>query len=249
MADGVSNGAFYFSHMAVEGIEGEVSGPEREDQLPFRRCNVCGEDEWHPQLARYGLLIPPSMDRDLFVSYHVLSFEDFDCLVKELTPDENVRKTLLPGTRIGNPTFRLLTRQCDFVSKGITEFVSERTLACIRERGVHVETVPVNVVGREKRMTGYSYILPVIRSLMDEEWLKLEMVQCPHCREWRTKPGIRLPKIVLMDKARAVRSRWPDGEGVVYSPDVRATYYSPEFVGACRDANLDGIGFGQVSWV
>jgi hypothetical protein len=216
------DGPFYFSHMAVQGSEGEVRGPDREEQLPWRKCDDCGQKEWHFQLARYGLGIPRTLDRKLFTSYHALSLEEFDVMLQHFPVTDEVRRTLLPGTRIGNPSYELITAPYDFVSE-VSMFVSERTLDGVRARGVQVDAVPVNVISSRKRpIPNYYYIIPRIAAIMDPEWLKIEKVQCWRCGNWWLKPDLRLPKIVLDCNGRVMRSRWPDRSGVVYSSDICA---------------------------
>jgi hypothetical protein len=242
------SGPFLFDHMALKGNSGAVRGPERDEQLPWQKCDTCGQKDWHPLLARYGLGVPESLDRDLFRKHHVLSIEEFDSVLQHIPVDEHLRRTLLPGTRIGSPSFKLLTAPYDFVSED-SMFVSERTLDVVRARGVRVDGTPVNVFSRGKgSVPNYYHIVPNVASIMDPEWLKLELVQCWRCENWWPKPGLRSPKLVLNDKARVLRSQWPERVGVVYAKDIRSVYYSAEFVQACQDAKLTGMGFQQVSW-
>jgi hypothetical protein len=244
-------GPFIFNEMALKGQGGEVSGPKEKWRLPARECSLCQDTEWHLGLARFDLDFSIDVMRKLFpksLSYK-LSFQDFGKLVGQFTSNPKLQKELLPGTHLGVPNFWLLTKPREFVWWVLIPLISERTLNCVRERGVHVNAVPVHVKGRSKTVPNYFHLIPVITNLMDENWLALEKSQCPFCKEWRKKPGIRLPKIVVDDKAQIVKSRWPENEGVVYSPDIGGTYYSPEFVQACRDAKLDGMGFTQVWWV
>ena len=243
-------GPFIFNEMALNGNGGEVSGG-KENKIPERECEQCKKTENHLGLARFDLDIPKELLQKLFTKSlpYALPSDKFEHFVRRLVFDEAVQKQLLPGTIISEPKFRLLTKPRDFVWWVLIPFISERALNCIRERGVHVNAVPVNVRGRSKTVPNYFHLIPVVTNLMDEKWLALEKAQCLCCKQWWNRPEIRLRKIVLDDKAQFVKSRWPENEGVVYSPDIGGTYYSPEFVQACRDANLDGFGFTQVWWV
>ncbi len=227
-----------------------MSALEDEPELPSRRCDACGQEERHNQIARYGLGIPRSLDSKLFTTYHVLSIGNFDALLSHFPLDDSIRLHLLPGTRIGNPTFTLLTKLYDFVSKGSTVFISEHALDCVRARGIRVDTIPVNVTSLGSRLAAnYYYILPHIGRLMDPAWIRLEEDQCWKCQNWSLRPGLGFPRIVRMRNARVLKSQWPRAMGVIYSKDINATFYSTEFVEACRDAKLTGMGFGEVSWV
>jgi hypothetical protein len=84
--------------------------------------------------------------------------------------------------------------------------------------------------------------------VIDTDWLAQEKVQCGVCGQWHLKPGLRLPKTVLIHKAHVAKRRWPKKHAVVYSPDLGNLLYSPEFVGACSEANLTGLGFEPVYW-
>jgi hypothetical protein len=106
----------------------------------------------------------------------------------------------------------------------------------------------VKVVGRAKSLKHYFSLVPVIRNVMDPEWMKQEMEECPACRQWRSRPDIRLRKKVLLSKCHVVKSRWPARCGVVYSPDLEGLVYSPEFVQACLEAKLEGLGFRPGTW-
>jgi len=250
MADSAQRqGPFWFSHWEVVVHDTELSKSKSGPVLPGRECEVCGERELHTELARYDIDPPKSVDRKLLKGENSLSVAEYESLLDAFAVKQEIRDTLLPGTEIGQPTFRLLGRQHDFLCSGLVQIVSESVLQCARERRVLVNAVKVTVRGRAKLKRQYYSLLPTIRSVMDKDWLREEMVQCTSCKQWRLRPGIRLPKKVLIDKAHVLQRLWPKNHGVVYSPDLGNLLYSPEFVDACQYAQLVGSGFKQVSWV
>ena len=239
---------FWFSALAVDVDDTCLAKLTPDYALSGRECDACGERELHLELARFDVQPPKTIERRLLTGEETLSRQEYDCLLQHLAVDGPTKTALLPGTEIGKPIFRLLGRQHDFLSCNAIQIVSESVLACTRAYGVIVNAVPVEVVGRAKKIKSYFSLLPALRTVVDEAWLKEELVECAVCKQWGPKPGVRLRKKVLIDKAQVVKARWPKNQGVVYSPDLGNLLYSPEFVRACQEANLAGLGFRQVFW-
>ena len=244
-------GPFVFDDMAVKGGRGETETFGEELDLPARTCELCGEDQWHRQLARYDLGAPEGVERSLFLvsaGWRELSSAEFDLLVARFNRRADDQWELLPGIKIGHPILRFTTPPKDFISDGLVILINERVLECVRAHSIKIEVAPVDVIGAgNKRFRYFNILTPVLR-LADEKWMSIEFANCPKCQQWWKKSGVGLPKEVVIDNARLVKARWPEAQGVVYSKDIWGVYYSPEFVKACVDAKLTGCGFKQVFW-
>jgi hypothetical protein len=230
---------------------GEVKASGEEFDIPARICQDCGEYAWLRDMARYDIGIPNGPDRALVsvsAGWREVSIEEFDRLTKVLDLSAHDRRCLLPGTKIGTPVLRLSTPARDCVSHGLVELISERAVDCLRARSINIEVAPIEVISSGKSRIRYFNLLIPVLNLMDEDWMSIQLEQCKTCKEWWRKLDAGRPTLIRSGNARIVRSRWPEGEGVVYSRELRRAYYSPEFVRACEEAKLTGFGFQEVSW-
>lgn len=227
----------------------EVREIVKDFRLPCRECSSCKERGIHFSLTRYDLPIPAAINPRAINRIHTLPDVKFDQLVRSVSSDLATQAVLLPGTRLGSPSFRLKTEATDYLMERAGFLVSERVLDAVTKRGVEVAPLPVPVEGRRKKVYRYFSLMPKICRVTDEAWLNRRRIQCPVCLEWNPRWGIQPRKEDVIPNAQIVRERWPGFCGIVYDPSLGSAIFSAEFVEAFQDAKLTGAAFAQANWV
>lgn len=242
----VEKGSYYYSVNLRCCMEARF---DRSLTLPGRVCVACGEREFHISLARFDLPVPPTIETTELEGPKTLSKEQFADLIGRITADPVVRNELLPGTELGSPLIRLPRMPCPMMGAGFMTIANENVTAQLKRDGIEITAVQVKTSKGPEAEEAYFHFVPVIKSVLDENWLQLERTLCPACSGWKLNPGIPFPRETGFDRAKVVRSRWPGRAGMVYSPEIGTVLFSPELVGSCHKWGVLGVPFHEVSWV
>jgi len=104
----------------------------------------------------------------------------------------------------------------------------------VQSAGVVIHPSAVQVYKKGARVEDYYCLEPRIVVLTEKRWMKRFYLKCGHCGRWRRNKEIPFKEFLAAGRDVPYdESKWPRGEGTVYSSDCGAILFSEAFVNAC----------------